>query len=128
MKTLKFLTTFLARRMRSIERPSEPHCENGTTLDEMSRQSAVPGHAFPWERGESSGELFRGDCRVRRRRALTSSGSVIHRRGGDPAGRWRGDDRHRRWALRWLRSVPAQGQAGVPLQPAGSGTVPLGRR
>ena len=44
-----------------------------------------------------------------------------------PARRRRGYARHARWPLRRLWSLPAQGQAGLHLQPARPGAVPLGR-
>ena len=51
-----------------------------------------------------------------------------HRRDRGPAGRRRRHDRHRRRPLRRLRPVPAQGQAGLRLQPPRSQADPLGRR
>ena len=45
-----------------------------------------------------------------------------------PEGGARGNDRDARRPLRRLRPLPAQGQAGVRLQPARSGAIPLGRR
>ena len=45
-----------------------------------------------------------------------------------PAGRRRGHAQHARRPLRRLRPLPAEGQAGVHLQPPGGGEIPLGRQ
>ena len=50
-----------------------------------------------------------------------------HGRGGNPAGRRRGDDQYARRPLRRLWPLPGQGQAGLHLRPTHNGTLPLGR-
>ncbi len=51
-----------------------------------------------------------------------------HRRGRGPGGRRRRRDQHARRPLRRLRPLSAEGQAGLHLQSAGAGALPLGRR
>ena len=62
-------------------------------------------------------------------RCALSAEHLLHHHGGDhrSRGRRRGHDRDLRRALRRLRHVPAQGQAGVPVEPARSRAARSGK-
>ena len=97
------------------------------------------GQQLPYSCVESTAELYGGKdtlhllwCIVRpalqrcprhRRQVLH-----LHRRGGNSRRRrGGGNDQHARRSFRWLRSLLAQGQTCLHLQPARFGTLPLGR-
>ena len=85
------------------------------------RPSATAGRTVFTYSGEMSG--------MPQRQRPEHPRQVVHhyRRGGNPAGWRRGDARHRRWPLRRLRPLPAQGQAGLYLYNSRPGALPLGR-
>ena len=77
------------------------------------RPSATAGRTEFTYSGEMSG-LPDGSAPNITRQVL-----LHHRRGGNSAGRRRGNAQHARRALRWLWPLPAQGQTGLHLQPPG---------
>ena len=86
------------------------------------RPSAVAGKTVFTYAGENPG--------IPARQRAEHPEQVVHdhRRDRGPFGRRRRDDRHRGRALRRLRPLPPQGQAGLRLQPPRSRAVPLGGR
>ena len=85
--------------------------------------------AQPHRRPQRVHLVRRADRHAERRRADHSQLVVqLQGRGGDPAGRRRRHDRDPGRPLRRLRLLPAEGQAGVPVEPGRPEAHPLGRR
>ena len=112
-------------RSCSWSRRRSTRCSRWTTTSSRAsstpRPSAPPGGRSSPTAGEMSG-IPNSDAPNILAKSYTITADVEV-----PAGGGDGMIVHRRRPLRRLRPVPAQGQAGVHLQPAGSGALPLGR-
>ena len=128
-----------AERRSAPPVPGEAQGNAGLVLEEAAQvRGAAAGHLGGDALGGATAQHHGGPHRVHlypagdrhsAGRLAAAAEHVLHHhgRGGDPGGRRRGHAADLRRPVRRLRFLPAQGQAGVPLEPGGFEAGPLGR-